>query len=170
MWSSRRLSLSRRTLLAGGLSLAYLLSACGFVPVYGSDGTAAGLRGGVAVEGPETVEGYRLRTRIEDRLGSAPSSAAYVLTVGLSLRETGVAVTPEGAITRFTIPGAGSYALRAAGSDEVLLSGTVESFTGYSTTGSTVATQAAREDARARLAVILADLIVTRLIAAAPGL
>lgn len=150
--------------------MACLLSACGFVPAYGSDGPAAGLPGRVAVEGPETVEGYRLQARIEDRLGSTPSSADYVLTVGLSLRESGVAVTPEGAITRFTIPGVGSYALRAAGSDEILLSGTVESFTGYSTTGSTVATQAAREDARARLAVILADLIVTRLIAGTSGL
>lgn len=170
MWSSRGPSRLRRTLLAGGLSLTCLLSACGFVPVYGSDGTAAALAGGVVVEGPDTVEGYRLRTRIEDRLGLASSSAAYVLTVGLNLRESGVAVTPEGAITRFTISGVGDYALRATGSDEILLSGTVESFTGYSTTGSTVATQAASDDARARLAVILADLIVTRLIAATPGL
>ena len=48
-------------------------------------------------------------------------------------------------------------------------SGTVDSFTGYSATGSTVATRAARADAEERLTTILADQIVTRLIAAAPA-
>lgn len=147
-----------------------LVAGCGFVPVYGSDGPSQVLRNQVNVLGPETVEGYRMRTRIEDRLGIAPASAPYVLTVGLTIQETGVAVTPDGAITRFTLPGVGTYALTATGSDDVIVSGSVESFTGYSATGTTMATQTAREDARDRLAVILADLIVTRLIAGANGL
>ena len=47
-----------------------------------------------------------------------------------------------------------------------ITSGTVEAFTSYAATGSTVATQAAEDDARARLAVLLADMIVTRMLAA----
>ena len=51
----------------------------------------------------------------------------------------------------------------------VVTQGNVGGFTGYSATGSTVATTAARTDAQDRLMVILADQIVTRLIAAAPA-
>ena len=51
-----------------------------------------------------------------------------------------------------------------------LLTGTVENFSGFSTSDSTVATRAARQDAEERLSIMLADQIVTRLIASAPGL
>ena len=50
-----------------------------------------------------------------------------------------------------------------------MTSGTVQSFTSYSATGSTIATLAAQRDARARLMQILADQIAQRL-AAEPGL
>ena len=53
---------------------------------------------------------------------------------------------------------------------KVLLSGNVDSFTGYSATGTTVATRAAERDAYERLMTILADQIVTRLEAGAGAL
>jgi LPS-assembly lipoprotein len=43
-------------------------------------------------------------------------------------------------------------------------SGSVDNFTGYSATGTTVATLAAERDAQERLMTILADQIVTRLL------
>ena len=70
----------------------------------------------------------------------------------------------------YRVGGKVTYALRDLTSDEVLTTGTVNSFTGYSTTGSTVATLAAQRSAHERLAVILADQIVTRLIAHSPNL
>jgi LPS-assembly lipoprotein len=42
----------------------------------------------------------------------------------------------------------------------------VDNFTGYSATGTTVATQASKQDAEKRLMVILAEQIITRLYAA----
>jgi LPS-assembly lipoprotein len=48
--------------------------------------------------------------------------------------------------------------------------GRVSDFTGFSATGSTVATLAAERDATARLMVILADQIVDRLVISASGL
>ncbi|MBL3565900.1 hypothetical protein JMM59_12930, partial [Rhodovulum sulfidophilum] len=50
-------------------------------------------------------------------------------------------------------------------SGSVVQSGEVDSFTAYSATGSTVATRTAERDAYRRLMVILADEMVTRLLA-----
>ena len=58
------------------------------------------------------------------------------------------------------------FALRNLSSGQIEVSGNVENFTGYSATGSTVATLAAERDAQKRLMVMLADQLVTRLYAA----
>ncbi|WP_330449555.1 hypothetical protein FLP41_04955 [Paracoccus marcusii] len=52
----------------------------------------------------------------------------------------------------------------------MITQGRVSSFTSYSTTGTTISTLAAEGDARERLALMLADQVVTRLLAAASGL
>ena len=52
----------------------------------------------------------------------------------------------------------------ANGSEDVLIVGRTDSFTSYSATGSTAATQAAERDARRRLMVILADRVIDRLL------
>ena len=61
--------------------------------------------------------------------------------------------------------GSSDYSLRAA-DGTTITSGSVSGFTGYSTTGTTVATEAAEADAEERLAVLLADQIMARLMAA----
>ncbi len=82
----------------------------------------------------------------------------------LDITQERVAIAEDGSITRYSLPGAAAYVLRD-GAQTVVTQGEVSAFTSYSTTGTTVATRAAEADARARLAVILADLIVTRLLA-----
>jgi LPS-assembly lipoprotein len=66
--------------------------------------------------------------------------------------------------------GSASWSLRDLRSDKVIEAGKVESFTSYSATGSTVATQAAETDANSRLSVTLADMIVSRLLILSPRL
>lgn len=163
MWWSER-QITRRGAVLG----LFALAGCGFVPAYGTGGAGAALSGRTEVTGPDTVPGFRMRTRLQDRLGLPQGSPAYRLNTTLSVRQQGAAITEGGATTRFSLVGVAGYRLTdSAGA--VLARGDVDSFTGYSTTGSTVATQAAREDAQARLAVILADLILTRLIGLDPG-
>lgn len=166
MWSSRPI-LTRRAALLGGLTA---MSACGFVPAYGTNGPATALRDQVNVTAPDTVAGFRLRTQLEDRLGLADTTAAYALSITLRIDQEGAAISTSGATTRFSLAGEADYQLRDGLTGAEVTSGQVDSFTAYSTTGSTVATGSARVDAVDRLAVILADLIVTRLIAAAPNL
>lgn len=137
------------------------VAACGFTPVYAPGSTASTLRGQTAITAPETVEGYRLLQALRARLGDT-ATPAYALTVTLNIGQVAAATTAEGSTTRFTLPGTAGY--RLTGQDgAVITQGMVTSFTSYSATGTTVATSAAAMDARARLAAILAEQIVTRL-------
>ena len=151
------------------LMLTAALAGCGFTPAYGPDGGASALQGRVEVDEPNTRNGYVLVRHLESRLGRA-QSPRYGLSVALTTSEEGLGYTQDAKITRYDLVGKATYALRDLSTGEVLTSGTVDSFTGYSTTGSTVATLAAERDARERLMTILANQITTRLLAAAPSL
>ncbi|PWG15605.1 hypothetical protein [Salibaculum griseiflavum] len=164
MWLSKRRFL---TLLAG-----LPLAACGFEPVYGPEGAATALRGRIAYRAPETPEGFRLRARLEDRLGRV-ERGDYMLQIGIETREEAVVISSDQDINRYNLLGRATWALFAAedlDADTPLASGEVGTFTAYSAFGSTVATQEAQDDARDRLAVALADLIVTDLVFAAQDL
>ena len=158
------MSWSRRHLLLA-LSAATGLAACGFTPVYGPGGGGTALRDRIAVIAPDTTEGFRLQARIEDRLGRGTDLR---LTVTLAIDEEGVATSPTQQITRFQINGAATYSLIDPATGGALASGTVETFTSFSSTGTPAATLSAERDARDRLAVALADLVVTRLLATTP--
>jgi LPS-assembly lipoprotein len=150
--------------------LAFLLAAgCGFAPAYGPGGAAEALAGRIGTAPPADKAAFDLVARLEDRLG-APQSPLLRIDYTLRLKPLGVGITPEGTVTRYNLTGAVDWRLVETATGVERLSGRAESFTSYSTTGSTIATLAAEEDAQQRLMRILADQIVTRLLAAAPGL
>jgi len=151
----------RRSLLALPLALA----ACGFSPVYGTDGTGTKLRAQVLVEEPSTQEGYLLTRNMETRLGRSGSNARYILSYTITTKEDGLAISESDETTRYNIIGKVAYSLQDTTTGTVVTSGNVENFTAYSATGTTVATLAAEQDALERLMVILADQITTRLYA-----
>ncbi|MGR3467395.1 MAG: LPS assembly lipoprotein LptE [Shimia sp.] len=153
-------ALPRRAVLLGGLALA----GCGFTPAYGP-GPAQALRGRVAVDAPDNRDGFDLVRALEARLG-LPEAPAFGLSIAVDTQEEGIGVDRDGRTTRFQILAIATYALRDLQTLEVVDTGSVETFTAYSTTDTTIAERAAEDDARARLMVILADLITTRLIAA----
>jgi LPS-assembly lipoprotein len=149
MWWSDLLRLTAVVLVAG----------CGFAPAYGPGSPAAGLRDSIRVEVGERVLDYRLRAALEERLGRG---AAYVLSVTAQVDARQAAVTPEGTIMRYNLTGTAAWVLQDAAGTRIA-EGEARGFTGYLTTGSTVATDAAARDASDRLAVILADRIVAQL-------
>lgn len=165
MWLS-----DRRTFLTGlgGLG-ALALGGCGFTPAYGPNGAANRLQGSVLVDAPVNRDDYLLVQQLEDRLGRG-DNGRYALGYTYVVVEERMAITADNITTRFNLVGRVSYALRDRATDAVLIQGGANSFTGYSATGSTVATLAASRDARARLATLLADQMVTRLIATSAGL
>ena len=152
--------LNRRAVL--GLTLA--LTACGFAPAYGPGGPAAGINGTIRAADPSDKNAFDLVARLDQRLGR-PKTDRYDLTYIITTQAIGVGITPDNAITRYNLKGAVDWTLTDRGTGARLTGGKVESFTSYSATGSTVAGLAAEEGAAARLMSILADQIVTRLIA-----
>ena len=165
MTTSTAPTASRRGMLA--LMGALALSACGFTPVFGPGGQAEGLRGQIFVADPEDRKGFVFVSRMEDRLG-LPEAAPYLLDYTISVREDGVGITPERSTTRYNVLGRIDYTLTERATGTKLATGKVENFTGYSATGSIIGEISATEDAYERLMVILADQLVTELIATAP--
>lgn len=163
---------SRRSLLLAAVAFA----GCGFTPVYGPGGSAEGLRGSIAIDAPADEDGFALVRQLQDRLGQA-DTARYRLSAAINVSETGLGITPDQDVTRIRLRGQLRYRIRATDSEIVLTNGVVEGFTGYSApvvtsgdskiAGNTVSVLTAERDARQRLMVILADRLVTRLLATA---
>lgn len=151
---------SRRLLIAAPLALA----ACGFTPAYAPGGAATALLGAVRVQDPADRNGFDLVERLEERLGR-PETVRYDLKFAIETESVGVGITTENEITRFNLKGVVDYTLTERATGARVSGGTVQSFTSYFTTGSTVAVLAAEEDAATRLMRILADQIVARLVA-----
>ncbi|RLJ51913.1 LPS-assembly lipoprotein [Litoreibacter meonggei] len=152
-------SFNRRFLLLALPALA----ACGFEPVYGTGGSAEGLRGSILVDEPTTLDSFNLVAQLEQRLGRA-QAPVYGMSVTLKVEEKGLAISGSNDITRYNVLGTAVYVLRNLGSDEQVYKGTVNTFTAYSASAQPVATLAAKRDASERLMTALADKITTDLL------
>jgi len=158
----------RRTLLKMPLAACVVTAACGFEPVYAPGGSGAALNGNVALSAPNTTESYLLVQNLEQRLGrSATSGGEYNLDVSVATVIQAAAITTTNETNRYSIDGRADYTLRSNATGQVLASGTVNDFVGYSAAGSTVSTLANERDAKERLMVILSDQIINRLYATA---
>lgn len=158
MWSPDRLT--RRALLLGVMAVA----ACGLQPVYGPGGTGTRLQGQVRPRDPQTYEDFAFNRRLAERLGP-DGDAALDLDYQISIGVVAQAITPDEVTTRYSLNGTADFVLRDRARG-VVTQGRVSSFTSYSTTGTTIATLSAEGDARQRLASMLADQVVTRLLMA----
>lgn len=157
------MSWSRRGVLLAALALA----ACGFAPVYGPGGTGTRLQDKVRTADPRTPDDFAFAGRIAERLG--PDGTRYELDWRLRIAVVPQAITPDEITTRYSLNGTASYVLTEITSGRTVARGQVSSFTSYSTTGTTIATLAAEQDAHKRLARLLADQVVTRLLALDPA-
>lgn len=138
------------------------LAGCGFTPVYAPGAVGAVLQNAVDVTAPDTVAGFALRRRLVDAFGPA-AAPRFILETTLKQSRTPATITVAGDTTRFNLIGTVNWKLTENVTGQVR-SGQAETFNSYATTGSTVATQAARADAEERLAITLADLVVAQVI------
>ena len=162
MWSSSR----RRFLaLAGALPA---LSACGFEPLYGEGSPARALQGAFDVQLVPNQFGFALNERLVQRLGKG-SAPRYRLAVETRITVSERAIREDNTISRFSLAATSDFVVSPLAGGPPVTSGSVRSVTAYSAIGSPLATRAAAADARRRLAVTLADQIVTQLAATAGG-
>ncbi len=150
----------RRTLLAA-LGLMPL-AACGFTPLYGESTAASELAGRVRLDIAASRMSFFFREQFELRLGK-PEAGDYSLAVDLDTVPSSQVIQPDRSILRYTLRGEAAYQLTRG--ETVILKDTVRSVTAYNATASPFATQAAARDGERRLAIALADQIVTRLAA-----
>lgn len=161
MSSKAIFSLSRRSALLWALALA----GCGFAPVYGPAGGGSKLQGQIAFVVGEDRFDYRLREQLERRLGRT-EIAQYTLSVETELSESPVAIASDNTATRINLPATANFTLMNA-AEEVLAKGSVQTFTSYSATGTSIATRTTKQAAEDRLAGMVADLVVARILAKA---
>ncbi len=93
----------------------------------------------------------------------------FRLTYAISTRRVDLAVDTSGSILRYNLIGTVTWQLRDAATGKVLAEGREQNFAGSAATEATIPAQAAEDDARQRLMVILADQVVTKLVATAPS-
>lgn len=156
MWSRR-----------AALAVALLAAGCGFTPVYGPGGAGTRLHGQVRVADPQTADDYAFLRRLTERLGPA-ETGRYDLAYTLRVAVLPQAITPDEVTTRFSLNGTATYRLTDSATGATVAQGEVSNFTSHSTVGTVIATNAAEQDARNRLALMLADQVVTRLLATVP--
>jgi LPS-assembly lipoprotein len=153
MWLSSR---------CGFFLAALALAGCDLVPVNGANTKFKLLRNTVLVQAPTNRVEFELVRNLEVQLGQAVSKL-YDLQYKLSVDEDIVVVSAAQEINRFSLVGLLEYSLVDSGG-VVLLTETAKSFTGYSATGTTVATQRSKRDAYDRLMVILAKQVSNSLL------
>lgn len=158
--------LSRRIFLAGMGALA--LSGCGFAPVHAPGGPGQRLFGKIRASDPATIDDFAFVRRLTERLGPE-SDALYDLSYNLRIAVVSQAITTDEVTTRYALNGSADFTLTEIESGRIVTRGQVNNFTSYSTTGTTIATMSAEQDAHDRLAATLADQVVTRLYGAVPA-
>ena len=153
MWLSSR---------CGFFLAALALAGCDLVPVNGANTKFQLLCNTVLVQAPTNRVEFELVRNLEVQLGQTVSKL-YDLQYKLSVDEDIVVVSAAQEINRFSLVGLLEYSLVDSGG-VVLLTETAKSFTGYSATGTTVATQRSKRDAYDRLMVILAKQVSNSLL------
>lgn len=149
------------------LALAALaLPGCGLRPLYagGEAGPVVRTLRGVQVAPIPGQNGWLVRTALQDRLGgNGGAEVRYRLEVELNDDITGFGIRSDNAVTRERRTLRARFRLIDAGRGTVMLDATAGSDAGIDVVSSEYATVAAEQTALERLAVEVADQIVSRL-------
>jgi LPS-assembly lipoprotein len=150
--------------LLAPIALLAALPGCTLRPLYagGGSGPVAQALHNIQVGPIQGRAGWLVRTALEDRLGHGESAAVYRLEVELDDDITGFGIRSDDAVTRERRTLRARYRLVDAARGTVLLDATAGSDAGVDVVSSEYATVAAEQTALERLAVIVADQIVSR--------
>jgi LPS-assembly lipoprotein len=154
-WDSSKAIILRFTVF----SLALILAACGFHPLYGRGGASPALMASIYVDPIPERTGYELRNSLMDLFDSGASgSKRYRLKIKLSEDRRGIALQNDATITRYNYLLDADYQL-VDSTGAVVTSGHQSTLTAYNVVASPYATLAARQDAQKRAAQDLSQRI-----------
>lgn len=161
------MSLFNRRKILTAFILPVIVGGCGFTPIYSEGSAASALHGKITITAAgKGREYFEMRERLLERFGFA-SNPRYTLSFSYVVDSEGLAVSRTAEITRHNLDGISDFKVTDTASGAVVFSGRVKSKTAYSATSETYPTQVAEQDARSRLALALAEQIMTRVSATA---
>lgn len=131
---------------------------CSFAPVFKLQNSPEYLKGKVEFPKPTNREAYILVSRLEENFGPL-EKVLFKLSVSFSISKKGFGSL--GNISRYNLPGSASFVLTEVSTGKVIISDEVNTFTSYSASAQTLATETAERSARDRLMKALADQITT---------
>ena len=137
------------------------LAACGFEPVYGTGTAATNMLGQIEIQVVKGRNGFELRDRLLERLGSVGVDAPYALSFKTTIASDDLTISDDNDVTRFTLTGVTAFQITNKSTQTVVYNSTVTSNTAYSATSGTYATSIAERDANIRLNRDMAEKIIT---------
>lgn len=134
------------------LLLSYVVSACGFKPLYGTSSVGAEhLLGGVAVENIGGRDGQLFKQNLEDQLnpsGAVPANPAYRLHIYYSSVESPIGTERDGTVTRYNVYLRSFYKLYRNSDDVLMTTGSINHVSSYNNrTNEYYSTYIAQKDA-----------------------
>lgn len=155
---------------------AFLLSACGFTPLYGKkdSGAAPSALAGVKID---PIDGGRMgqqfKIALEDSLnpgGAVPASAPYHLTATLVSAEAPIGVSTDGTVSRYNVYLDSTYILFRTSDGEKVSTGKVRQISSYNNaTNAYFSTFVSQQDAIKQGVEELSEIYRERLIAYLTG-
>ena len=148
--------LSFRKLIVG---ILFLISACGFSPIY-TNNNSANLNGQISIQEPNTQNDFVFYSRLTDRFGKA--SGKYILNYAITTAKEDKAINFDGTVHRVEISASVSFNLKNTESGVQIFSDKEEMYLSYSNFGSTAAVLNAERTTNKQLVVLLADKVADR--------
>ncbi len=146
---------------------AWLLSACGFSPVYqdaGNKGTVAKALADVEIAPATSRTAQLVRNALLQSLATPSQDGAFRLEMNFDEQQVDLAIQLDDSVTRRNLILRGSFVLRDTGNNKVAFQGHGRSYAAYNLVQSDYANLIAERDARQRAARDLAYQIRTRLL------
>ena len=139
--------------------ILFLISACGFSPVYTKQ-NSANLTGKISIQEPNTQNDFVFYSRLTDRFGKA--SGKYTLNYAITTTKEDKAINFDGTVHRVEISASVSFNLKNTESGVQIFSDKEEMYLSYSNFGSTAAVLNAERTTNKQLVVLLADKVADR--------
>lgn len=151
----------RQTLLGALVGASFVLSACGFQPLYSERATGPAVHAELSAIDVDVKGDALSRTVFSDLLDEltptgAPAKPTYRLEVKLSRIKKGVGFEEDDSVTRFNFQLIGEYRLVDTGTKAVVFSSTSRSIAAYNVVSNQYATLTAEKDAEKRASADLA--------------
>ena len=141
-------------------ALLFLISACGFSPLY-TNNNFASLIGKIDLQEPNSQNEFVFYSQLKNRFSQGNSK--YILNYAISSSKKDSALSFDGTAHRVEISSSIAFSLKEKASGLVILSDKEEMSLSYSNFGSTAAVLNAERVTNKQLVVLLADKVADRI-------